>query len=332
MLAAKLGGAEAIFAANPFDPERGLLNADGSPTEMYLPWRTVALALKGAAYVGQFDMSQGSPNAVFERGNEIVLVIWNSQPTVEEYYLGEQAEAVDLWGQRKKLVIDPVTQAQTLEVGTTPLIVRGCSVPVAQWRLAVKYAKGRISSEYGQHEDAIVGINTFPQGLTGTVKVHFPAGWELDPVQWPLHAATGDEFRLPMLLTFPRNASLGDFRTWIDFEVSADRSYKFRVNLPYRVGLGDVDLQVVSRRTSDGRLEVEQRIINNTEPLEILEFNCSLFIPGEVRIRHFVTRLGKGDDTRLYFVPNAKRGQELLLRAEQVDGSRVLNYRWTVEE
>ena len=337
MLAAKLGGAEAIFAADPFDSERGLLQPDGSPTEMYLPWRTVALALKGATYVGQFDLAQGSPNAVFERANEMVLVIWNSQETIEEYYLGEQAEAVDLWGHRKKLAIDPTTQAQTLEVGTTPLIIRGCSVPVGQWRLAVKYAKGRIASESGPHDEAIVGINTFPQGLTGKVIAHFPSGWDLEPVQWPLHAASGENFRLPMQLTFPRDprdATLGEFRTWIDFEVAADRPYKFRVNLPYRLGLGDVDLKVTSKRTPDGRLEVEQRIINNTEPLEILEFNCSLFIPGEVRQRHFVTRLGKGEDQRIYSMPNADalRGEELLLRAEQVDGRRVLNFKWKVEE
>ncbi len=334
MLAAKLGGAEAIFATNPFDAERGLLNADGSPTEMYLPWRTVALSLRGARYVGQFELANGSANAVFERGNEIVLVIWNTKPTVEEYYLGEQAEAVDLWGQHKKLAVDPNTQAQTLDVGTTPLIIRGCSVPVAQWRLAVKYAKGRISSESGQHEDAITGVNTFPQGLTGKVLLHFPPGWEIDPVQWPLHAAGGEKFKLPMLITFPRNASLGDLRTWVEFEVAADRPYRFRVNLPYRVGLGDVDLKVTSRRTPDGRLEVEQRIINNTEPLEVLEFNCSLYIPGEIRLRQFVTRLGRGEDQRFYFLPNADklRGEELQLRAEQVDGLRVLNFRWRVDE
>ena len=332
MLAAKLGGAEAIFAADPFDRERGLLNPDGSPTEMYLPWRTVALALKEAKYMGQFDMAHGSPNAVFERGNEIVMVVWNSQPTIEEYYLGEQAEAVDLWGQRKALALDPATQAQTLEVGTTPLIIRGCSVPVAQWRLAVKYAKGRISSESGQHEEAIVGLNTFPQGLTGKLTVHFPAGWEIEPAQSTLHAGRGEKFKLPMLLTFPRDASLGEFRTWIDFEVAADRPYKFRVYLPYRLGLEDVDLKVISRRTPDGRLEVEQRIINNTEPLEILEFNCSLIIPKQVRQRHFVTRLGKGEDQRFYYVPDAMRGDELLLRAEQVDGRRVLTFKWKVEE
>ncbi|MBI3861254.1 MAG: hypothetical protein HY290_05105, partial [Planctomycetia bacterium] len=81
MLAAKLGGATAIFAANPFDPDRGLLNADGSPTEMFLPWRTVAMALRGAKYLGQFELPNRSPNAVFERGSEIILVVWNSAPT-----------------------------------------------------------------------------------------------------------------------------------------------------------------------------------------------------------------------------------------------------------
>jgi hypothetical protein len=334
MLIAKLGGAEAIFADNPLDPERGLLNADGSPTEMYLPWRTMALALRGAKYVGRFDLPNGSDNAVFDRGNEVVFVVWNAQPTREEYYFGDQASAVDLWGRAEKLPLDPRTQAQTVEVGPTPVIIRGCSVPVARWRLGVKYANGRVSSEYGQHEEALVGTNTFSQGITGKVTAHFPPGWEIDPLQRPLHAAAGESFRLPMLLTFPRNASLGSLRTTVDFEVAADRPYKFSIVLPYELGLGDVDLKVSSRRLPDGRLEIEQRIINNTEPLEILEFNCSLFIPGQVRLSQFVTRLGKGEDQRFYIVPNpdALRGKELLLRAVQLDGRRVLNYHLKVDE
>src|SRR5579872_4210739 len=189
-------------------------------------------------------------------------------------------------------------------------------------------------SEFGQHEDAILGLNSFPQGISGKATIHFPAGWEIEPAQWTLQAAAGENFKLPLLLTFPPGAALGEFRPSIDFEISGDRSYKFSMFLPYRLGLGDVDLTVVSRWTPDGRLEVEQRITNNTEPLEVLEFNCSLFIPGQVRQRHFVTRLGKGDDQRIYVVPNAEalRGKELWLRAEQINGRRVLNYHWKVDE
>jgi hypothetical protein len=279
-------------------------------------------------------MPQGSPNAVIDRGNEVVVIVWNPKPTREEYYFGDSATSVDLWGRPDKLPIDSRTQAQTLEVGPTPVIIRSCSVPVARWRLGVHYANGRVSSEYGQHEEALLGTNTFSQGITGRVTVHFPTGWEIDPIQRPLHAAAGEAFRLPLLLTFPRDASLGQLRTSVDFEVSADRPYKFSMNLPYELGLGDVDLKVASRRMPDGRLEIDQRIVNNTEPLEILEFNCSLFIPGQVRLRQFVTRLGKGEDQRFYIVPNADslRGKELLLRAEQIDGRRVLNFHWKVDE
>jgi hypothetical protein len=223
-----------------------------------------------------------------------------------------------------------------VEVGPVPKIIRNCSTFVSRWRLAVKFEKGRISSEFGQHEDALLVSNTFPQGISGKAVVHFPPGWEIDPHQWNLQAAAGEKFKLPLFLTFPPEADLGDLRASIDFEVAADRPYKFSMFLPYRLGLGDVELAVVSHRTPDGRLEVEQKITNNTEPLEILEFNCRLVIPGQIRQQHFVTRLGRGEDQRIYVVPNAdalrERGGQLWLRAEQVNGRRVLNYHWTVEE
>jgi hypothetical protein len=45
-----------------------------------------------------------------------------------------------------------------------------------------------------------------------------------------------------------------------------------------------------------------------------------------------ITRLGRGEDRKIYVLPDAEslRGKELWLRAEQVDGLRVLNYKWTV--
>lgn len=334
ILAAKLGRAEVIFAADPFDPERGLLNPEGSPTEMYLPWRTVAMALGGANYLGQLDLPRHSPNAVFDRGNEVVLVIWNPVATREELYLGEQPTAVDLWGRRERLPLDPRTQMQTLDVGPTPLIIRGCSAPIARWRLAVKFDKGRIGSEVGQHEETLLATNTFPQGISGKATVKFPAGWSVDPPEWALQAAAGEKLRLPMLLTFPPDASLGELRPSIDFEINADRPYKFSMFLPYRLGMGDVELAVTTRRSSDGRLEVEQRITNNTDPVEVLEFDCRLVIPGHVRQRHLVTRLGKGEDKRIYMIPDPDSlvGKELWLRAEQVNGRRVLNYKLKMDE
>jgi hypothetical protein len=334
ILAAKLGRAEAIFAADPFDGERGLLNVDGSPTDNYLPWRTLALALRGASYLGQFEMPQRSANAVFDCGNEIVAVIWNAQSVREEFYFGEQPVAVDLWGRRQKMPLDPRTRTQSLEVGPIPLIVRNCASFVSRWRMAARFDKGMISSEFGQHEDALLIANASPQGISGKAIFHFPPGWEIDPPLRTFQAAAGEKLTLPFLVKFPPDASLGDLRPAIDFEIAAERMYKFTMFIPYRLGLGDVDLQVATRWTADGRLEVEQHITNSTEPPEVLEFNCSLFIPGQIRQRHFVTRLGKGEDRRFYVVPAAEklRGKELWLRAEQINGRRVLNFHFKVEE
>ena len=83
MVAAKLGAADAIFLADPFDVERGLLLSDGSPTEMYLPWRTTALALAGTSHLGSLSLAGHSANFLFTRADETVLVVWNETPTDE---------------------------------------------------------------------------------------------------------------------------------------------------------------------------------------------------------------------------------------------------------
>lgn len=334
MVAAKVGKAEAVFVADPFDAQSGMLNPDGSPTELFLPWRTMALALRGATYLGRFELPQHSPNALFARKNEMVMVVWNDQPSREEFFLGEQAYVTDLWGHRLPNAIDAVSKCHTLDVGPAPLIVRGCSVPIAQWRLAARFEKGRIGSEYGGHEDALLLTNTFPQGVSGKAELHMPPGWEVEPNRWPFQLGKGENVRLPTVLTFPPDASLGKLRPTIDFELSADRVYKFTIQLPYQLGLGDVELEVVGKRTPEGRLEIEQRITNNTEPLEVLNFTCSLFVPGQIRQKQQVAKLGKGEDKKFYSIPwtDTLRGKELWLRAEQTDGRRVLNYRWKVVE
>jgi hypothetical protein len=89
---------------------------------------------------------------------------------------------------------------------------------------------------------------------------------------------------------------------------------------------------VTETRLPDGRLEVVQTITNRTNPTETLNFRCDLFVPGAQRQRQYVVKLGPGRDTKRYYLAGADElaGKELWLRAEQENGRRVLNYRWTV--
>ncbi|MEX0702751.1 MAG: hypothetical protein WD069_11715 [Planctomycetales bacterium] len=334
MVAAQIGGAEAAFLADVFDEDRGLLRANGAPTPLFLPWRTAALALQGAEFLGALHMPQGSTNHVFARGGEAIVFVWAAQPGTERMYLGENVAVTDLWGRRQAAVFDPRTGSHVLPVGPVPHILRNCSEPIVRWQLAVRYENGRASSSTGDHQDAIVGINSFPQGVSGEVKLNVPGDWEAKPDRWSIQVAAGEEFRLPVYLTLPPNATLGVETSSIDFEIVADRPYKFRVHHPYQVGLGDVEIEVADRVLEDGRLEVEQTISNKIEPVEVLDLRCSLFVPGQKRQTLVVTKLGRGEDRKFFHVPDARalQGQELWLRAEQIGGNRVLNYKWRVGE
>jgi hypothetical protein len=336
MVAAKMSGADAIFVQDVLDEEHGLLNPDGSPTLLYLPWRTTALALQGAKYLGSLQMPGGSRNFLFQREGrkDVVMFIWNDEPVTETIYLGEATEftAINLWGEQLHLPTSPETGQQQLSVGPMPLVIRGCSEPIARWRLAMQFETGRLASATGVHRENILGRNTFAQGVSGTVTLNIPPEWDVEPRAFPLQAGRGESYRLPMQITLPPNATLGTERLALDVEIDADRKYRFRVYRPPQIGLGDVELSVIDRRLENGVLEIEQTLTNKTSPLESLDFECSLFIPGSKRQKKLVTRQGAGQSLKLYYAPDADalKGQELWLRAEQINGRRVLNYRWTI--
>ncbi len=336
MVAAKMTNPEAIFAEDVLDEECGLLNPDGSPTLLFLPWRTTALALRGAKYLGSLQLPAGSRNFLFQREGQkdVVMFIWNDQPVTETVYLGDATEvtAINLWGEQTRLAIDPDSGRQILSVGPMPLVISGCSEPIARWRLAMQFETGRLASTTGVHRENILGQNTFAQGVSGTVALNVPSEWEVEPRAFPLQAGRGESFRLPLQITLPPNATLGTERMAMDVEIDADRKYRFRVYRRLEVGLGDVEMIVTDRQMENGVLEIEQTLINKTAPLESLDFECSLFIPSAKRQKKLIIKQGAGQSVKRYFVPNAQalKGQELWLCAEQTNGRRVLNYRWTI--
>ncbi|WP_298869159.1 hypothetical protein [uncultured Gimesia sp.] len=334
MVTAKYMGADGIFAASIFNEQHGLLNQNGSPTLLFLPWRTVALALQGSKYLGAFNLPNKSTNHVFVRDEEAILFVWNHESTEEVIYLGEDIYATDVWGRRINLKRNPVTRRHILPVSSAPLIIRNSNKEIAYWRMAAQFETGKSKSEYGGHADAIIGKNTFSQSIRGKTILNVPKGWEIEPKEWEFNTGAGENYRLETFMTLPSNASLGKKDVSIDFEIFAERKYSIRVHRPYHVGLGDIVIKVVDKKLEGNLLEVEQIIINNTSPLETLQFRCSLFIPSMKRLQRFITELKRGQDRKLYYLPNADalKGKELWIRAEQTNGRRILNYRWIVGE
>lgn len=332
LIDAAISRAEAIDLDDVFDGERGLLRDDGSPTELFLPYRATTWALREAEYLGQMTLTGGSENHVFVRPESATMIVWNADRRTESVYLGAEIEQIDMQGRRRPVAVDLATGRQVFDVGPEPLILTGASAPVARWRGAVAFDDDRI----GGRRTAVTLMlrNTFPQGVNGTVEVVPPEGWELERSRFEFSAGASDQVAIPMVISVPPNASSGPQPLELRFTVSAERTHRFAVRRTLEVGSRALQLMVTDRRMPNGRLEITQTIVNEIAPETTLDFDCRLFVPGQKRRRTRVTRLGRGKDTKIYTLPDADRlrGETLWIRAEEENGSRVLNYRWVVGE
>ena len=95
--------------------------------------------------------------------------------------------------------------------------------------------------------------------------------------------------------------------------------------------MDDVQIDMTTRLRDDGTLIVEQHLTNLTDTF--MSFQSVLFVPGRRRQTRQVINLGRGKNTVTFILPNGEGlvGQKLWLRAEEMGGSRILNFTVTAE-
>lgn len=332
MLAARMQGADAIFAAHPFDDECGLMTDSGSPGELLLPWRTTALLLSGTKFLGAVQLPGRSQNQLFETPDgEVLMVVWNHSPTDETIYLGENVKVIDVWG-REHL---PPMRAHRQVIHTEPLprFVTGVNPHIARWRMAVQFGSPHVPSVFGKaHPNQLLIRNEFPQGVGGYARIRAPEGWQIAPDRIEFKLGEGHDAAKPFEVSLPFDANSGDTPVQIDFRVDAERPYQFTVYRRLDVGDGLVECEIHTRLQEDGTLVVEQRMINRGP--ELVDFKCMLYAAGRRRQRTQVFRLGSRADVKIYEYPNGADllGAEFWLRAEEVNGLRVINRRFLAQQ
>jgi hypothetical protein len=331
ILAAKIHQADAIFAAHPFDDQRGLMLDNGTPGDLLLPWRTTASLLGGATYLGSIRLPQGSPNRLFETPEgDVIMVVWADGPVREAIHLGSNIKVVDAWGRTK--VPKRAESRQLIEVDRMPIFVRGLNPAMAKIRMSTRFQNRSVPSIFGKgHPNKLFFTNAFPQGVGGAVRVVAPAGWSVSPdrIDFKLgNDATGER---DFEISLPFDANSGVVPVRIDFDLTADQNYRFSVYRELIVGDGRLDVDIHSRLEENGDLVIEQRMINHAP--ELVDFKCLLYAPDRRRQRLQVFRLGGSPDVKVYRYQDAEDlvGAEMWLRMEEIDGPRVLNYRFTVE-
>jgi hypothetical protein len=326
---AKVSGVEAIFLPDVFDADYGLLHPDGSPKELYLPWRTSCMALQNAKFIGQLRLPNGSENYVFSKNNEAIIVVWNNVPTEENIYLGVDVYGETMWGNTFTITNNPQGE-HVFKASTEPLILRGCSDKVLRWMLAISFKRGKLPSTSEFHAEELRGVNTFTNGISGSVTLVGPKDWEIDPKTFTFALEKDEIYKFPLYIKIPLSTNLGKLPLRMDYVIEDDIVYKFSVLFDYEIGVDDLKLDVkVFPGKEPNQLVLEQIIINNTNPPELLDFRCSLDIPERRRQEKTITKLGSGQEIkRTYYINNVDQLKErkFKVRAEQVDGKRVLNY------
>jgi len=331
VVAAKAGGAEGIFLPAPFDTAQGVVQADGSPGELFLPWRTLALALGGAEFLGSLPLVGQSTGYLFARQQQTVLVLWNRRPTREEVYLGDPTDVRDLWG--RPVPATPASGGIAVPAGPVPVLVFGGPRGLAEWLLRFRLAHDCLSSVFAQRQPNQIELQCpFEQGVEGSVELSGPDDWIIQPRKTRFRLAPGEKLQQPLEIILPANVSSGQHRIRADFDMFAGQKYRFTLWRTVTVGLEDVRLEVSTRLTQDGQLEVQQRVINDSQ--NPISLRCQLYAPERRRMSIQVVGLGRGEDVRVYRLPHGKElvGKTLWLQAEEVGGSRVLNYRFVAEE
>lgn len=331
MLAAKMQNADAVFVPDPFDAEHGLMNEDNTPGELLLPWRTTALALAGAEYLGSLTLPKGSTNHVFARDGEVVMVVWNQTPQQEKIFLGENVRQTSVWG--RSFAPKMEQHEHVLEVGPLPTFITGINEAIVRWHQSFVFEQTLLPSVFGvPHENVLIVKNYFPQGVSGQMRVNTPDVWKTYPRLVNFKMAAGEELQQPFTITLPFDATSGSQTVKVDIDVSADRHYQFSIYRQIAVGLGTVKIDLLTRLNDHGELEVEQRFNNASD--EEVNFKCMLFAPDRRRLVTQVVRLGHDTDVKNYRLPNGKEliGKTLWLRAEEIGGQRILNYRFTAED
>ena len=332
MLAAKMESVDGIFIPDPFDPEHGLMNSEGTPNELLLVWRTTAQMISGAEHMGSVTLPNGSKNRIFVRGDDAVMVVWNDEPTVETIYLGEDVEQLDLWGRELSVGQDrdgPFVR-QRIEVGRLPTFVTGVNPLVASWRRGFEFETQRLASIFGREQTAIYRFrNTFDQGVGGTVLLETPIVKDIKSAETKFKLAADEQQRLSFRVVLGVDVNSGSQPVRADFSITADRSYRFSAYRTIEVGLGDVEVNLSSQLDEDGNLIVEQVLINKTA--QFVSFNCLLIAPDRKRQRRSVYNLGRGRTENTFVFPDGQEliGSKLWLRAEEIGGARVLNHHIT---
>ncbi|KAA1261895.1 hypothetical protein LF1_44560 [Rubripirellula obstinata] len=320
---------EAAFLSKPHDPQRGILKPDGRPDELLLPWRTTSRVIGDLRKAGSLRLRGGSESIVFVGDDRAVMMLWSPEPTKEKLFLGYDVKQVDAWGRVTPLPVipDPIQPHQLINVGPVPIFITGVDPVLLAFRMSVKTQPKQFDSLLGQQQKLSVMLtNPTRESLVGSMRVRAPEAWTItDPMRtWETLAGRSLAEQFDVVLG--NTAKIGSYELPIQFELDTVPPKLVTVYREITVGPEGLLVKVTTRLLKSGELRVRIDITNRSARRQA--YNAHLFAPGRQYQSTFIEI--KPDETvrREIYWENGRDliGQQLILRAREQDGDRVMNY------
>lgn len=328
MVAARSSGVDVTFLPRPFDDEVGLFNADGTPGELFVPWRTTALAISGREHLGPLRLPRGSTNHVFAGEKDAVMVVWNEENVREHVYLGENVQRVDLWGRRTPLAVETIDgiRQHVIEVGPEPIFLSGINPAIVRWCMGFEFSQATLESVFGREQPVAYQFrNSFSTSVTGEMTLTSPTLWDVPPKPQKFRLAAGEVRRESFPLLLKADADSGPQKVRVDFTILGDEEFRFSVFRTLTVGLDEILVELTTNLDQSGELLVKAHVTNNmTKPIS---FRGTLFAPDRRRQQTLISVPTAERTTVIFRLTDGQSlvGQDLRLRLEELGGSRVLN-------
>jgi len=328
-IASGLGGTSTTgWISNPADPEVGLLDADGGPRELFLPFRSTAAALSGMRHIGTLPVPALGVNHLISNGEQARLIVWSDRARTAQLYLGERVTAKEERGRSVDIhTIDtPSGPEQRLDFDKWPIVIDGIDPRVARWRMGIAIEDSRLDPLVGQTQELKVRFaNPFAEPVAGQVTViaksllseERRSSFELDG---------NSNGNISASLQLRPDANTASASIQLKFTIQGDKPISFVVDQEIQIGTSDFDFETRYEIDGDNRLKL---IIDATNHQSTpLHFDCMLLIPNRPRERTQISGL-KDRITKTIVLEDAASliGETLWLRCEQISTNRVLNYR-----
>lgn len=325
LVAAKMAYSDAIFAVDVADPRHGLFAEDGAPNELFTVFRTIAVHLADKQYVGSLPLDGPSSNHLFLAGDKVAMVAWSDEPTTLEAVLGAHARVLDLWG---RTLQGPVAdETRRIPLDDMPVLIVDMDEFLVRFQLGLRFERGDVTSRFGVHQDRLLIHNPSRNALAGTAVAQFPRPWNPRPAEFPVAVSRGESTGLPFALTMPQGVAQGEYQIPIDFRLTTNQSYRFRLHRPFRVGGDELRVELTTRSGPEGELEIEGSVTNLTQtPISLTATARTLGRKAEI---DFVSNLAPGATatTRFSFRDGAHLvGKNVQIKFEDIGGRREFTY------